>query len=393
MMAHIARRPGFSPGPPQRASTVPPVRHARTSNHLTAIAQGAGGTRAFTYDAAGNVTFDNRSGGGYGYTYDAAGRMASLTINGVLHAEYKYDFAGRQAIRKLPQLGVTLHSVFDSDGRRIAEYNEATGALVREYVWLGWSPVAVIEGGVVSFVRSDHIGRPVFATNAAGTKVWTATYTPFGGVRTTTGTPITARFPGQWFQSESGLHQNWMRDYDPTTGRYIEADPLGLVAGASVYGYANQSPLMYTDPNGENPLLIGAAIGFGIGFLLDAAGQLYDNGGRLDCVNWWQASLSGGIGAVTGGGLGAAFRYSGVISKTASAAVRPTYSIGRTNPFLKRLGVRFESHPIRRSWPNWASYPHWHAPFNPKRHLPLVEPLAALATIFLTPELGCGCQE
>jgi YD repeat-containing protein len=60
------------------------------------------------------VTFDNRSGGGYGYTYDAAGRMASLTINGVLQAEYKYDFAGRQAVRRLPQLGVTLHSVFDT---------------------------------------------------------------------------------------------------------------------------------------------------------------------------------------------------------------------------------------------------------------------------------------
>jgi RHS repeat-associated protein len=114
----------------------------------------------------------------------------------------------------------------------------------------------VIEGGVVSFVRSDHIGRPVFATNAAGTKVWTASYLPFGGVRTTTGTPLTARFPGQWFQSESGLHQNWMRDYDPTTGRYQEADPLGLIAGASLYGYANQSPMMYVDPRGENPAAV-----------------------------------------------------------------------------------------------------------------------------------------
>jgi YD repeat-containing protein len=88
-----------------------------TSNRLSSIAQGAGGTRAFTYDAAGNVTFDNRTGGGY--TYDAAGRMAQLTINGVLQAEYLYDFAGRQAIRKLPQQGVTLHSVFHADGRRI----------------------------------------------------------------------------------------------------------------------------------------------------------------------------------------------------------------------------------------------------------------------------------
>jgi RHS repeat-associated protein len=58
------------------------------------------------------------------------------------------------------------------------------------------------------------------------------------------------RFPGQWFQAETGLYQNWMRDYDPTTGRYLEADPLGLVDGPSVYGYARQSPVRWTDPEG-----------------------------------------------------------------------------------------------------------------------------------------------
>ena len=61
--------------------------------------------------------------------------------------------------------------------------------------------------------------------------------------------------PGQWLQSESGLHQNWMRDYDPTTGRYLQADPLGLVDGPSVYGYALQNPGKYIDPRGENALL------------------------------------------------------------------------------------------------------------------------------------------
>ncbi|KIT17881.1 RHS repeat-associated core domain-containing protein [Jannaschia aquimarina] len=69
------------------------------------------------------------------------------------------------------------------------------------------------------------------------------------------------RFPGQWFQAESGLHQNWMRDYDPTTGRYIQADPLGLVDGASVYGYALQSPMRWTDPTGE---AIPAVVWFGV---------------------------------------------------------------------------------------------------------------------------------
>ena len=105
---------------------------------------------------------------------------------------------------------------------------------------------------MISFVRSDHIGRPMFATNASGVKVWTAAYLPFGGVRVTTGTPPTVRFPGQWFQSETDLHQNWMRDYDPTTGRYMQADPLGLFDGASVYGYALGNPGRFTDPRGED---------------------------------------------------------------------------------------------------------------------------------------------
>jgi len=122
--------------------------------------------------------------------------------------------------------------------------------LLREYVWFEGKPVAVVEGGVVYFVRSDHIGRPVFATDGTGAKVWEATYLPFGGVHTSSGSPIALRFPGQWFPSESGLHQNWMRDYDPTTGRYIQADPLGLVDGASVYGYAGQNPGRYVDSRG-----------------------------------------------------------------------------------------------------------------------------------------------
>jgi len=51
-----------------------------------------------------------------------------------------------------------------------------------------------------------------------------------------------------------------MRDYDPTTGRYMQADPLGLVDGASIYGYARQNPGRYVDPRGE-AALPGAIIG------------------------------------------------------------------------------------------------------------------------------------
>jgi RHS repeat-associated protein len=137
-------------------------------------------------------------------------------------------------------------------GNRIAEYlyDPVSGSseLLREYVWMDGQAVAVIEGGEVFFIRTDHIGRPVFATDPDGVKVWEASYLPFGGVHVSTGA-INLRFPGQWFQSESGLHQNWMCDYDPTTGRYLQADPLGLVDGASVYGYALGNPGRWVDPD------------------------------------------------------------------------------------------------------------------------------------------------
>ena len=87
-----------------------------------------------------------------------------------------------------------------------------------------------------------------------GSVVWAASYLPFGGIDQvyvdTLALEQNLRFPGQWFQAETGLHQNWMRDYDPTTGRYLQADPLGLVDGASVYGYARQSPVRWTDSTG-----------------------------------------------------------------------------------------------------------------------------------------------
>ena len=44
-------------------------------------------------------------------------------------------------------------------------------------------------------------------------------------------------YPGQHFDSETKLHCNYFRDYDPGTGRYIQPDPIGLAGGISMYGY------------------------------------------------------------------------------------------------------------------------------------------------------------
>ncbi len=257
------------------------------SNRLAAI---AGPTaRTFTHDAAGNVTYDDRTGVGYGYDYDTAGRMESFSINGVIQAEYGYNPQGQQVLRRLTQTGQTFHVIFDADGNRLAEYEvdelEGTHTLLREYIWMGDVPIAVVENDQFYLIRTDHIGRPVFATDVSGAKVWEATYLPFGGVHASTGDPIKLRFPGQWFQSESGLHQNWMRDYDPTTGRYMQADPLGLVDGASVYGYARQNPGRYVDPRGEDTIVVIStpkSLGFGHASII-LPDMIYDPNGSCWC--------------------------------------------------------------------------------------------------------------
>jgi RHS repeat-associated protein len=109
----------------------------------------------------------------------------------------------------------------------------------------------------LKFIHGDHLGTPRLDTDESGQVVWSARYLPFGEATVAEdvdgdGIPYTLnlRFPGQYFDAESGLHYNIFRDYDPLTGRYLESDPIGLQGGLNTYAYALGNPLRFADPLG-----------------------------------------------------------------------------------------------------------------------------------------------
>jgi RHS repeat-associated protein len=138
----------------------------------------------------------------------------------------------------------------------LGEY-DAAGVPRQETVYLGSTPVAVLQGTTLYFVHADHLDTPRVITDRAGTVVWRWDSDPFGT------TPADAdpdgdgqaftyhlRFPGQYFDAETGLHYNYFRDYDPSTGRYVQSDPIGLAGGMNTYAYVGNDPVNWVDPRG-----------------------------------------------------------------------------------------------------------------------------------------------
>ena len=106
--------------------------------------------------------------------------------------------------------------------------------------------------------QNDHLGTPQKLLNQSGITVWSATYDGFGKATVDAASTVSnnLRYPGQYYDAETGLHYNWMRYYDPNTGRYVTWDPIGLAGGINFYVYVYGNPSRWMDSNG---LAVGSA--------------------------------------------------------------------------------------------------------------------------------------
>jgi RHS repeat-associated protein len=149
-----------------------------------------------------------------------------------------------------PNTEQTTLFAYDPSGHLIGEYDE-TGTLIRDHVWLGDQPIAMLIAEATYNVQADHLNTPTSMMDMSGLLVWQASREPFGATTLThAAVEQHLRFPGQYFDQETELHQNWNREYDPEEGRYIEADPTGLSAGLNLFVYVSARSTLWTDPTG-----------------------------------------------------------------------------------------------------------------------------------------------
>lgn len=245
-----------------------------------------------SYDANGNTT----TGLGISSTplvYDDTNRLSRLTVAGQgsdVVTNYAYDGLGQRASK---QSGTeAVDTLYDESGLRLVDETfaiscdagfstppERSGsstspstvacpggglALVTpksrtEYLYLDGLPVLLARytgsnpTAQLSYLHTDHLGTPRVAINV-GTGAqqwrWELQNTAFGDhlpVIGESGYELNMRYPGQFYDKESGLHHNYFRDYEPKTGRYIESDPIGLAGGAAVYLYSDGRPTAIVD--------------------------------------------------------------------------------------------------------------------------------------------------
>jgi RHS repeat-associated protein len=145
--------------------------------------------------------------------------------------------------------------VYDLEGNLIGEYDDGTP--IREYVYLNGVPVLQVEGATKFYLHPDPLGTPRSATDSAKDIVWTWGGEAFGSNlpdedpdNDSTDTTVNLRFPGQYFDAETGHHYSYFRDYEPLMGRYVQSDPIGLLGGLNQFTYVDLRPTSAMDPLG-----------------------------------------------------------------------------------------------------------------------------------------------
>lgn len=211
------------------------------------------GTTTRQVDARGNTTANVLPTGIFGYGYNQRNRLTVVQKDGATVGTYVLNALGQRVQKKVGSASTRFD--YDETSQLLSEITDGTA---RDYVWLDDLPIGIVDrnGSTVAirFIHADGLGSPRVVTDDAGAVQWrwSNASNPFGEntPASSSGYTLNLRFPGQYFDSESGLAYNGNRDYEPATGRYVQSDPIGLDGGLSTYVYVGGNPLLLVDPLG-----------------------------------------------------------------------------------------------------------------------------------------------
>lgn len=205
-------------------------------DHISAR-EGPEGRTDYEYDSLDILHRVRSSTGETSFTYDPLGRRITKTHNG---RTTRFHWEGDR-----------LAAEIDPEGRvRIYVYADALSLvplLFLEYESLDSDP----QSPKRYYLFTNQVGVPILVEDELGQAVWSAKISPYGTakVQGNSGFVLPLRFPGHYFDEQTGLHYNRFRYYDPRLGRYLQADPTGIGGGLNLYAYPSQ-PLTQVDVQG-----------------------------------------------------------------------------------------------------------------------------------------------
>lgn len=260
---------GYNAAGDQTNATFPagaPGQETSGSRDLTGTRVTRAGRTRYDYDAQGRMirrrttTLSGRISTWH-FTWNAEDRLTEACTPDGSVWQYHYDPLGRRLRKqRLGSDGHVLESVdYSWDGAQVAE--QRSGGITMVWDYDGMRPLSQREARTdpdqqevdrrFFAIVSDLTGSPSCMVAPDGTVAWRARATAWGATQwnsdATAYTPL--RYPGQYFDLETGLHYNVNRYYDPQTARYISPDPLGLAAAFNHYAYV-PNPCTMADPLG-----------------------------------------------------------------------------------------------------------------------------------------------